>query len=85
MLLNRLSSSMLRINAEPGFFTEIFTELKACGLNNGIYQSPLSPSTHNNIDIMNNNFSNMHINSPATYRPNCFDNNNHEPNLPISG
>jgi cyclin-dependent kinase 5 activator 1 len=27
----RLSRSMLRINAEPGFFTEIFTELKACG------------------------------------------------------
>lgn len=25
---------MLRINAEPGFFTEIFTELKACGMNN---------------------------------------------------
>lgn len=25
---------MLRINAEPGFFTEIFTELKACGINN---------------------------------------------------
>lgn len=24
---------MLRINAEPGFFTEIFTELKACGMN----------------------------------------------------
>lgn len=87
LLLNRLSSSMLRINAEPGFFTEIFTELKACGLNNGIYQSPLSPSTHNVIDIMNNNFSNMHINSPNSYRPNCFDNNNHshEPNLPISG
>lgn len=87
LLLNRLSSSMLRINAEPGFFTEIFTELKACGLNNGIYQSPISPSSHNNaIDIMNNNFSNMNLSS-TSYRPNCFDNSNlnHEPNLPISG
>jgi hypothetical protein len=75
---------MLRINAEPGFFTEIFTELKACGLNNGLYQSPISPSPHNAIDIMNNNFSNMNISS-TSYRPNCFDNSNHEPNLPISG
>lgn len=78
---------MLRINAEPGFFTEIFTELKACGLNNGIYQSPISPSSHNAIDIMNNNFSNMNLSSSTSYRPNCFDNSNlnHEPNLPISG
>ncbi|KAL1465700.1 hypothetical protein WDU94_005248 [Cyamophila willieti] len=30
-IVNNMSSSMLRINAEPGFFTEIFTELKACG------------------------------------------------------
>lgn len=33
-IVNRLSGSMLRINAEPGFFTEIFTELKACGITN---------------------------------------------------
>ncbi|KAG5684341.1 hypothetical protein PVAND_013576 [Polypedilum vanderplanki] len=89
LLLNRLSSSMLRINAEPGFFTEIFTELKACGLNNGF--TPISPVSRNSIDILNNNFSNIHINSPttnttSTFRPNCFDNNlNHEPNLAISG
>lgn len=30
-IVNRLSCSMLRINAEPGYFTEIFTELKGCG------------------------------------------------------
>ncbi|XP_046405662.1 uncharacterized protein LOC124170765 [Ischnura elegans] len=30
-IVHRLSRSMLRINAEPSFFTEIFTELKACG------------------------------------------------------
>lgn len=33
LIVNRLSGNMLRINAEPGFFTEIFTELKACGIN----------------------------------------------------
>lgn len=31
IIVNRLSNKMLRINAEPGFFTEVFTELKACG------------------------------------------------------
>lgn len=30
---------MLRINAEPGFFTEIFTELKACGISNSNNQN----------------------------------------------
>ncbi|CAH1154507.1 unnamed protein product [Phaedon cochleariae] len=33
-IVDRLSSSMLKINAEPGYFTEIFTELKACGIGN---------------------------------------------------
>ncbi|KAK9888046.1 hypothetical protein WA026_000322 [Henosepilachna vigintioctopunctata] len=33
-IVNRLSTNMLRINAEPGYFTEIFTELKACGIAN---------------------------------------------------
>ncbi|XP_066153510.1 cyclin-dependent kinase 5 activator 1 [Euwallacea fornicatus] len=31
-IVNRLSSNMLRINAEPGYFTEIFSELKAFGI-----------------------------------------------------
>ncbi|XP_019868092.1 cyclin-dependent kinase 5 activator 1 [Aethina tumida] len=31
-IVNRLSSNMLRINAEPSYFTEIFTELKTCGV-----------------------------------------------------
>jgi len=30
-IINKLSGSMLRINAEPSFFTEIFTELKSVG------------------------------------------------------
>lgn len=30
-IVDKLSAQMLRINAEPGYFTEIFTELKACG------------------------------------------------------
>ncbi|KAJ8681012.1 hypothetical protein QAD02_016799 [Eretmocerus hayati] len=29
LIVNRLSSKMLRINSEPGYFTEIFSELKA--------------------------------------------------------
>jgi len=29
--VNKLSDKMLKINAEPGFFTEVFTELKSCG------------------------------------------------------
>ncbi|XP_037960345.1 cyclin-dependent kinase 5 activator 1 isoform X2 [Teleopsis dalmanni] len=41
IIVNRLSNKMLKINAEPGFFTEVFTELKACGQfltnNNGSY------------------------------------------------
>lgn len=37
---------MLRINAEPGFFTEIFTELKACGV--------LNQQNQNNLNIMPN-------------------------------
>ncbi|KAM7352281.1 cdk5 activator-like protein isoform 2-T2 [Cochliomyia hominivorax] len=31
VIVNRLSNKMLKINAEPGFFTEVFTELKSCG------------------------------------------------------
>lgn len=41
LIVNRLSGNMLRINAEPGFFTEIFTELKACGLMNQSNQNSL--------------------------------------------
>merc|ERR1712226_447433 len=31
-IINKLSGAMLRINAEPSFFTEIFTELKEVGV-----------------------------------------------------
>ncbi|XP_030384338.1 cyclin-dependent kinase 5 activator 1 [Scaptodrosophila lebanonensis] len=31
VIVNKLSNKMLKINAEPGFFTEVFTELKSCG------------------------------------------------------
>ncbi|KAI1292825.1 Cyclin-dependent kinase 5 activator 1 [Halotydeus destructor] len=30
LIINLLSSKMLRINSEPSFFTEVFSELKAC-------------------------------------------------------
>lgn len=42
LIVNRLSGNMLRINAEPGFFTEIFTELKACGVLNSSNQNSIN-------------------------------------------
>ncbi|KOB69289.1 putative cyclin-dependent kinase 5 activator [Operophtera brumata] len=36
LIVDRLSSNMLRINSEPGFFTEVFTELKACGVESSL-------------------------------------------------
>lgn len=30
-IINRLSADMLRLNSEPAFFTDVFSELKACG------------------------------------------------------
>ena len=32
-IINKLSDPMLRINSEPTFFTEVFTELKEVGAN----------------------------------------------------
>lgn len=60
---------MLRINSEPGYFTEIFTELKACGmnspienqLNNNHIMSPSSHITNNNMNKLNNNLNNLSI------------------------
>lgn len=46
LIVNRLSGNMLRINAEPGYFTEIFTELKACGVLNQSNQ--LNNNTNSN-------------------------------------
>nr|CAD7456633.1 unnamed protein product [Timema tahoe] len=45
LIVDRLSRNMLRINAEPGFFTEIFTELKACGTNAGIVTTTIVTTT----------------------------------------
>lgn len=55
LIVNRLSGNMLRINAEPGFFTEIFTELKACGV--------LNQSNHNSLNSLSNG-----INCGAAWR-----------------
>ena len=42
-IINSMSSKMLKINSEPSFFTDIFTELKGCQqLLNG---EPLSPKS----------------------------------------
>lgn len=54
LIVNRLSKNMLRINAEPGFFTEIFTELKACGSNTVSTSPPINSSgtlTNNPLGI----------------------------------
>lgn len=63
-----MSSSMLRINAEPGYFTEIFTELKACGISSSIENQLnnnhlISPSSHITNNILTNNMNNMSISS----------------------
>jgi len=38
-VVRTMSVKMLRINAEPAYFTEIFTELKACGTLNAVLQT----------------------------------------------
>lgn len=45
-IVSRLSKDMLRINAEPGFFTEIFTELKMWGINSALGLHLMHPHTH---------------------------------------
>lgn len=78
-----MSSNMLRINAEPGYFTEIFTELKACGMNNAKLENQLnnnhiiSPSSHITNNILNNNLNNLSIssNSSASNTNNNINNN----------
>ncbi|XP_032518793.1 cyclin-dependent kinase 5 activator 1 [Danaus plexippus] len=44
LIVDRLSFNMLRINSEPGFFTEVFTELKACGTVDSPPPAPLHPA-----------------------------------------
>lgn len=72
IIVNKMSSSMLRINAEPGYFTEIFTELKGCGINNSKLENQLnnnhiiSPSSHITNNILNNNLNNLSISSHST-------------------
>jgi hypothetical protein len=63
-----MSSNMLRINAEPGYFTEIFTELKGCGLNSSQIENQLnnnhniiSPSSHITNNLLNENLNNLSL------------------------
>ncbi|XP_061718865.1 cyclin-dependent kinase 5 activator 1-like [Cydia pomonella] len=44
LIVDRLSFNMLRINSEPGFFTEVFTELKACGAVESPPPAPAHPA-----------------------------------------
>lgn len=50
-IVNRLSSNMLRINAEPGYFTEIFTELKSCGITNSVSNN-MAPLTCQTVPVV---------------------------------
>lgn len=59
---------MLRINAEPGYFTEIFTELKACGMKSQIENQFnnnhfISPSSHITNNLLNNNLNKLSLSS----------------------
>lgn len=61
-----MSTNMLRINAEPGYFTEIFTELKGCGVSSPIQNQLnnnhlISPSSYITNNQLNNNMNNLNI------------------------
>jgi hypothetical protein len=67
LIVNRMSTNMLRINAEPGYFTEIFTELKARGisspLENQLNNNHLvSPSSHITSNMLSSTMNNLNIN-----------------------
>lgn len=51
---------MLRINSEPGFFTEIFTELKSCGIAPISSLSSHSLATAQMMNQINNNNQQQH-------------------------
>lgn len=62
---------MLRINAEPGYFTEIFTELKACGMRSSPGENQLnnnhliSPNSHITSNLLSHNLNNLNISSSS--------------------
>lgn len=62
---------MLRINAEPGYFTEIFTELKGRGMNSPIQNQLnnnhiISSSSHITNNVLNNNLNNLSISNKGS-------------------
>lgn len=70
---------MLRINAEPGFFTEIFTELKGCGISTSIENQLnnnhlISPSSHITNNLLSNTMNNLSISS-SSHNTNNLNNN----------
>lgn len=72
LIVNKMSNNMLRINAEPGYFTEIFTELKACGMSLSQMENQLnnnhliSPSSHITNNLLNNNLNNLSLSSHSS-------------------
>lgn len=88
VIINSLSGDMLRINAEPAFFTEVFTELKACGSGfvNGVPltpTTPVSPATPSTIcsSIAATPTSPTIFNKPNSFLPSATD--NYKPVLPL--
>jgi len=77
---------MLRINAEPGYFTEIFTELKGCGMSSPIENQLnnnhlISPSSHITNNILSNNMNNLSITN--SHNSNNLNNNKSSTNVNI--
>lgn len=62
---------MLRINAEPGYFTEIFTELKGCGMSSPMENQLnnnhlISPSSHITNNLLSHNLNNLSLSSSSS-------------------
>ncbi len=85
LIVNKLSGNMLRINAEPGFFTEIFTELKACGMSSS--RDQLNNIINNNNSHITNNILNTNLSNLSITNNNNINNNsiisptNHSSNM----
>ncbi|KAG5684344.1 hypothetical protein PVAND_013579 [Polypedilum vanderplanki] len=71
LIVNKMSTNMLRINAEPGYFTEIFTELKARGISSPIENQLnnnhlISPSSHITNNLLSSTMNNLNINGNSS-------------------
>ncbi|KAL1497211.1 hypothetical protein ABEB36_008208 [Hypothenemus hampei] len=58
-IVNRLSSNMLRINSEPGYFTEIFSELKTFGITSIVSNTNISTMGCQTVPVVSCNSGNI--------------------------